>query len=71
MSLKVSPACSDAIHDILLELDWAPTDEAIAVVVMMLPRCIKLEAEEWGWSDTCVRESIYAYLEGHGASFLE
>jgi hypothetical protein len=61
----------DVIHDILLELDWNPTDEAIEVTHKMLPRSIKLEAEEWGWDDTCVKDETYSWLEDNGSSFLE
>lgn len=62
---------NDVIHNILMELDYSPTDEAIAVVVKMLPGEIKHEAKYWGWSDTCVKESIYEFLKHKGGSFLE
>lgn len=61
----------DVIHDILMELDFSPTPEAIAVAFKMLPGDIKHEANYWGWSDTCVKEDIFAFLRDKGGSFLE
>jgi hypothetical protein len=62
---------NDVIHDILIELDFEPTDEAIACVVKMLPKDIKLEAARWGWSDTCVKDDIFVFVREKGGSFLE
>lgn len=61
----------NVIHDCLIEADYSPTDEAIAVVYKLLPGDIKHEASYWGWSDTCVRESVYEFIQNKGGSFLE
>ena len=52
------------MHDVILEaLDKSVSNEEILKVWENLPSYIKIEAIEFGLSDTCVRDNIYEFLE--------
>ena len=52
------------LHDIIYDItNKLPSKEDIAKVLKELPENIKQDIEHWGLSDTCVRDSIYEYLE--------
>ena len=47
------------------ELD-KPSDEEIDSLIKQIPRHIMGEAFQWGFSDTCVGDSIYVWLQDKG-----
>lgn len=54
----------DVVHDLLLEHGYdSPKDRVVDMICYIIPKSIKADAAEWGWSDTCVRESIYAWMK--------
>ncbi|HED1651934.1 TPA: hypothetical protein R4S58_003613 [Enterobacter hormaechei subsp. hoffmannii] len=50
----------DVINDALVELGKVPDELLIASVFDSLSNDVKTLAREWGWSDTEVREKVYA-----------
>lgn len=54
----------DVVHDLLLEHGYnSPKDRVVDMICYVIPKDIKAEASVWGWSDTCVRESVYAWMK--------
>ncbi|WYV99034.1 hypothetical protein Amme3_00038 [Pseudomonas phage vB_PpuM-Amme-3] len=54
----------DVVHDLLLEHGYdSPKDRVVDMICYIIPKSIKAEAAEWGWSNTYVKESIYAWMK--------
>lgn len=55
----------DVVNDCLVELGREITPEIIAKIVQTLPSDITHLADEWGWSDTEVRDKVYTFIKSH------
>ena len=53
------------LHDVILEAinKSLPDKEIIKIWDLILPEDIKLQAEQYGISDTVVRDNIYEFME--------
>lgn len=57
-------ACLPSLHDTVLEATGKSLSDAeLLQLVGTLPKEIREQIEEWGLSDTDVREQIYAHLQ--------
>ncbi len=54
----------NVIHDLLLEHGYdSPKDRVVEMICYIIPKRIRHEAQLFGWNDTCVKESIYEWLQ--------
>jgi len=54
----------NSIHDVWLEvLKEEPTKEQMDKLATQVPEHLLGDAISWGWSDTCVRDHLYKYLQ--------
>jgi len=54
----------DVVNDVLVDLGKTPEELLIATVFYSLPDDVNRLAKVWGWSDTEVREKVYAVSWG-------
>lgn len=64
--MKMNQDARNVIHDGYFDITGTqPTDEKIVKIYLMIPNNIKNLAEQWGWSDTEVRELTYNWINNH------